>query len=112
MRIKQLELKNIVIGVQNQKKVKDLPANCICSQIQKATGNQSYVCKFCLAALAIQKNSQSSKEAKKGVKFKSTDPDKTQGGAILTCSCKKSHCLKKYCCCFAANKQCSQDCEC
>ena len=23
------------------------------------------------------------------------------------CSCKKSHCLKKYCLCFSANRQCS-----
>lgn len=32
--------------------------------------------------------------------------------APLTCTCKKSRCLKKYCSCFSSGKLCVKDCEC
>lgn len=33
-------------------------------------------------------------------------------GQVVTCSCKKSHCLKKYCACFSSGKECGDYCEC
>ncbi len=31
----------------------------------------------------------------------------TENYSFVNCSCKKSHCLKKYCSCFMHNKPCS-----
>ena len=30
----------------------------------------------------------------------------------MACSCKKSHCLKKYCCCYSSGKECGPQCVC
>ena len=30
----------------------------------------------------------------------------------MACSCKKSHCLKKYCCCYSNGKECGPQCVC
>jgi hypothetical protein len=32
--------------------------------------------------------------------------------SFVNCSCKKSHCLKKYCSCFINNKSCTESCSC
>jgi len=52
------------------------------------------------------KNIQNGQQAKNKIK---NQPNK---GQVTACSCKKSHCLKKYCCCYAMGKECGEYCEC
>lgn len=77
-------------------------AKCICNNNNKTIGTSGYNNKECVCGFYTSKDISNEKTL--APKSKATTSTKTHKTATVFCSCKKSHCLKKYCACFAAGK--------
>lgn len=96
----------VACNCRNGKCLKQL---CKCYSSQEGCNPHYCQCESC--ENPHNRQDRNGREPKKSSKQKLT-LGKNSKNSGTTCSCKKSHCLKKYCCCFASGKECGPSCEC
>lgn len=73
---------------------------CPCFETPNETCTVDLCCKMCI-------------EAKIKATQKATIARLNSGGSTkVTCTCKKTRCVKKYCTCFASGNKCGPECSC
>lgn len=94
---------------KNKNDNRNPPPKCIYSNNSQKTGEKEESC-TCGALIKLKQTHHEIPNQKNLAAKASTSSKYHKGANLIICSCKKSHCLKKYCACFAAGKKCSSDC--